>query len=260
MSETKLSQALAAGVLAIAVFNTLSGLAKPLRDRPPALWLVVVWAVLLVAHAAMYWYGARLRARFGDAGYVAAQATLVFAIGVSGAFFPVSVALYVALTTYTIVIAGDRWGSLAITFGAIVVFAVNAMMTSNLYQGSTAGMVLAAAGIVGHALAALIRRRDPSPSSVPMSAPVSAPASALVTEGMSAFSQLTARESEILAALSSGVSNAELAGRFGIAERTVKAHLASIYQKLGVESRAGAVAMAVRAENGGPDVRTGPIR
>ena len=239
-------QALAAGVIAIAVFNTLSALSKPVRDRPPALWLVVVWAALLLVHAAGYWYGARLRARFGNAQYVAAQTALVFAIGITGALFPVSVALYLALTIYTVVIAGERWGSLAITLGAIGVFALNAILTSNLYQGSTAGLMLAAAGLAGHAVAALVRRDRPAVLSAPLSASVSAPMSA----PLSALAGLTPREAEILAALSLGARNSEIANQFGIAERTVKAHLARIYDKLGVDSRAAAIAIAVRAENG----------
>jgi DNA-binding CsgD family transcriptional regulator len=246
MSEAKLRQALAAGVLAIAVFNTLSALSQPARDRPPALWLVALWAALLLTHAAGYWYGNRLRGRLGDARYVAGQTALVFALGVTGAFFPVSVALYLALTTYTVVIAGERWGSLAITLGAIGVFAVNAMITSNLYQGSTAGLMLAAAGLAGHAIAALVRRDRPAAVPAGVSAPMSAPVSAVSGE----FG-LTPREAEILAALSHGARNSEIATQFGIAERTVKAHLARIYDKLGVDSRAAAIAMAVRAENGG---------
>jgi DNA-binding CsgD family transcriptional regulator len=246
MSEAKLRQALAAGVLAIAVFNTLSALSQPARDRPPALWLVALWAALLLTHAAGYWYGNRLRGRLGDARYVAGQTALVFALGVTGAFFPVSVALYLALTTYTVVIAGERWGSLAITLGAIGVFAVNAMITSNLYQGSTAGLMLAAAGLAGHAIAALVRRDRPAAVPAGVSAPMSAPVSAVSGE----FG-LTPREAEILAALSLGARNSEIATQFGIAERTVKAHLARIYDKLGVDSRAAAIAKAVRAENGG---------
>jgi steroid 5-alpha reductase family enzyme len=70
MSEAKLRQALAAGVVAIAVFNTLTSLSQPARDIPPPLWLVALWTALLAMHAAGYWYAPRLRARSGDARYV----------------------------------------------------------------------------------------------------------------------------------------------------------------------------------------------
>ena len=58
--------------------------------------------------------------------------------------------------------------------------------------------------------------------------------------------RLTGREVEILEAVVEGGRSREIAGRFGITERTVKAHLARIYGKLGVESRAAAVAKAIR--------------
>src|SRR6266550_2189102 len=45
---------------------------------------------------------------------------------------------------------------------------------------------------------------------------------------------LTRRERELVAA---GASNKEIAERLSIAERTVKAHLTSIFRKLGVSSR-----------------------
>jgi len=38
----------------------------------------------------------------------------------------------------------------------------------------------------------------------------------------------------------------EIAFALGISERTVKAHLGSIYQKLGVDSRAAAIAAAAQ--------------
>jgi NarL family two-component system response regulator YdfI len=57
-------------------------------------------------------------------------------------------------------------------------------------------------------------------------------------------SGLTVRELEVLDALARGARNTEIASGLGIAERTVKAHLANIYQKLGVESRGAAVAAA----------------
>jgi DNA-binding CsgD family transcriptional regulator len=57
---------------------------------------------------------------------------------------------------------------------------------------------------------------------------------------------LTAREVEILRELARGERNGAIAQRLGIAERTVKAHLESIYMKLGVSSRAAAVAAAMQ--------------
>jgi NarL family two-component system response regulator YdfI len=59
-------------------------------------------------------------------------------------------------------------------------------------------------------------------------------------------SALTAREQEVLAAVARGERSKEIAALLGISERTVKAHLASIYNKLGVDSRAGAIAVAAQ--------------
>jgi len=50
----------------------------------------------------------------------------------------------------------------------------------------------------------------------------------------------------VLTELVRGSKNAEIAAALGISERTVKAHLANIYMKLGVESRSGAAAVAVQ--------------
>lgn len=57
---------------------------------------------------------------------------------------------------------------------------------------------------------------------------------------------LTEREHEVLAAIARGERSKEVAFRLGISERTVKAHLASIYNKLGVDSRAAAITVAVQ--------------
>lgn len=59
-------------------------------------------------------------------------------------------------------------------------------------------------------------------------------------------SVLTERELEILQLASLGERNKEIAYKLGITERTVKAHLQSIYQKFGVDSRAAAVAIATQ--------------
>ncbi len=57
---------------------------------------------------------------------------------------------------------------------------------------------------------------------------------------------LTGRELEVLKAVAEGERSKEIAARLGISERTVKAHLASIYHKLGVDSRAAAIAVAAQ--------------
>jgi NarL family two-component system response regulator YdfI len=57
---------------------------------------------------------------------------------------------------------------------------------------------------------------------------------------------LTEREQEVLIAAAQGERNKEIARRLGITERTVKAHLTSIYNKFGVDSRAAAIAVAAQ--------------
>ena len=57
---------------------------------------------------------------------------------------------------------------------------------------------------------------------------------------------LTQRESEVLALTVAGLSNRAIAGRLVVGEETVKSHLSSIYRKLEVGDRAGAVAVALR--------------
>ena len=59
---------------------------------------------------------------------------------------------------------------------------------------------------------------------------------------------LTPREAELLGLLTEGLSNRELGQRLFISEATVKTHLAHIYSKLGVDSRAAAIATAIRRE------------
>ena len=57
---------------------------------------------------------------------------------------------------------------------------------------------------------------------------------------------LTDREREVLIGVARGERSKEIAARLGITERTVKAHLASIYNKFGVDSRAAAIAVAAQ--------------
>ena len=57
---------------------------------------------------------------------------------------------------------------------------------------------------------------------------------------------LTQRENDILALLSEGRSNRDIAGARFLSEKTVKAHLAAIFRKLGVTNRTQAAMMAVQ--------------
>ena len=57
---------------------------------------------------------------------------------------------------------------------------------------------------------------------------------------------LTEHEQEVLEAVARGERSKEIAAHLGISERTVKAYLASIYGKLGVDSRAAAIAVAAQ--------------
>ncbi len=59
---------------------------------------------------------------------------------------------------------------------------------------------------------------------------------------------LTDRELEVLTAVTKGDRNKEIAYRLGVTERTIKAHLTNIYNKLGVDSRAAAVSVAIQRE------------
>ncbi len=63
--------------------------------------------------------------------------------------------------------------------------------------------------------------------------------------GQDPLDVLTVRERELLAALTNGWSNLQIAARTGISENTVKYHLKNLYDKLGVKNRAMAVAMFV---------------
>ncbi|PGK31699.1 DNA-binding response regulator [Priestia megaterium] len=58
---------------------------------------------------------------------------------------------------------------------------------------------------------------------------------------------LTPKEMTILQAIARGSTSKEIAYDIGIAERTVKSKLTSIYNKLGVDSRTEAVAVAIQS-------------
>jgi DNA-binding NarL/FixJ family response regulator len=60
---------------------------------------------------------------------------------------------------------------------------------------------------------------------------------------------LTRREREVLALIGDGCTNADIAGRLFIAEKTVDNHVASVLAKMGVTSRRDAARLAESAED-----------
>ncbi|SEC86751.1 DNA-binding response regulator, NarL/FixJ family, contains REC and HTH domains [Nocardioides exalbidus] len=63
-------------------------------------------------------------------------------------------------------------------------------------------------------------------------------------------SDLSPRESEVLRLVVEGLLNKQIAQRLGITERTVKAHLTSVYQRIGVADRTQAALWAQRHDLG----------
>jgi DNA-binding NarL/FixJ family response regulator len=61
---------------------------------------------------------------------------------------------------------------------------------------------------------------------------------------------LSYRERQVLAGVSRGFTNAEIAGQLFLSESTIKSHLSSAFAKFGVRSRREAAALFLDLENG----------
>lgn len=100
----------------------------------------------------------------------------------------------------------------------------------------SAALEAVAAGLAVFSPEALIGLRDRGArTSVPINA-----------ARQTTFTPLSPREREILALVAEGLGNKIVAARLGISEHTVKTHVTSIFEKLGAESRAEAVAIGAR--------------
>jgi pimeloyl-ACP methyl ester carboxylesterase/DNA-binding CsgD family transcriptional regulator len=60
-----------------------------------------------------------------------------------------------------------------------------------------------------------------------------------------AFASLSPREREVLALMTEGLGNAQIAGRLAISEKTVRNHVSNLFDKLGVWTRAQAIVFAI---------------
>lgn len=69
---------------------------------------------------------------------------------------------------------------------------------------------------------------------------------ALAQQEREPSTKLTAREAEVVRFVAMGLRNAQIAERLELSESTVKTHLSSIFQKLGIRSRLGLLHHAVK--------------
>jgi DNA-binding NarL/FixJ family response regulator len=58
---------------------------------------------------------------------------------------------------------------------------------------------------------------------------------------------LTARQREVLSLIADGLDNAEIAERLGISQRTVRAHVSALLERLEVSNRTQAAVTALRS-------------
>jgi DNA-binding CsgD family transcriptional regulator len=63
---------------------------------------------------------------------------------------------------------------------------------------------------------------------------------------------ITGREADVLLWVAQGKSNGDIAVILEMSEKTVKQHLSSVFQKLGVESRTAATVRALEVLSGNP--------
>jgi two-component system, NarL family, response regulator len=75
---------------------------------------------------------------------------------------------------------------------------------------------------------------------------VMSPSVALRLQERASYRELTAREREVLELIAKGLANKEIASVLNLAEPTVKWHVRSILEKLGVEQRTEAVTIALQ--------------
>jgi DNA-binding NarL/FixJ family response regulator len=98
-----------------------------------------------------------------------------------------------------------------------------------------AGAAQIAAAVLAAAAGLVVQPSSSSPAPArPTLDPIAAPQA------------LSPRETEVLAHLAEGLGNRAIAARMAISEHTVKSHVAAIFGKLGVSTRAEAVAIGVR--------------
>ena len=137
-----------------------------------------------------------------------------------------------ALVVVADVAADDVLAAVRAGARAVLPTAIGAAALAAAVQAAAAGLVTLRLADASAALARLPGEGTPPESPAPPRPP---------TAGL-----LSAREREVTALMAEGLANKQIAGRLGISEHTVKAHVAAIFGKLGAGTRAEAVVTAAR--------------
>lgn len=240
------------GLLAfvVAVLATVSVVSFPIRGRRLSAVFTVFLALALFSHAAFYWWGARFRIRWGAVLYFAVQVVAVFLIGLAPALYPLSVGLYLALGAEAFIVSDGALKEAPLTLGVITLCVIDAWFALGVYRAASLGIVLTMAGVCVFAARAIVDRFFRA-RELPLASGSSDRAGRrrLDVPSLGRGSvPLTTREREVLRWLARGSRTRHIAESLGISERTVKAHLGSIYQKLGVDSRTAAIASAIEQD------------
>ena len=230
-----LGRALGAALGLVAVLALLSSAFRSVQDGRLSSTRILISTVLLGVHGLLYLKGASIRERWGVYRYLASQGVVLFGLGLLPNATLLAIALFAALTAQAIRLLAGMQSAMTVTLVSIIVFCVSTTISSGVYRGATVALVLAVLGVVVRAI-------------TPVPAGPSATADAIRAAPTEAIEPLTPRELEVLRMAAAGRRSREIGSALGISERTVKAHLAAVYRKLGVETRAAAVARA--AERG----------
>lgn len=243
-SHRRPDRLLSLAILGLTGLWLLTAISFPVASRRLPIASTLAIAGLSVAHAAAYWNADKLRERLKFPGYVMLHVSLAFGIAMLGALFPFGLVLLIAFTARSVV-GQDMKTGVAVTLASFTTFFIASIATSDLYRGATSSLILAATGIVTYSISLAASKRTLEPAT---GVAVDTTRSSFMSRSSAGRAgDLTPRELEVLRAVAAGSRTADVAATMGISERTVKSHLAAIYQKLGVENRAAAVTVAMRS-------------
>ena len=169
MTSARLGRALGACVAAVAILNTLSALSLPVPERKPGILTVLVWLVLLVLHAMLYWFGDRVRERTGLRAMWRDSPAIIFAVCVTVWLIPVIGLLGVLprSSKHLRRALGYRFESMGSDRRSLC----SALSCSRLYRAATRDFYWPFTGVTPHGVAHWFRSEPAPVESTPAPAP-----------------------------------------------------------------------------------------